>query len=82
VHESEIPALIQCAKRLKGCWRGIVSRVCSLWPTPIKKIGPQGIDAATRIVGFFVSAMGVGLIFHGAVEFLQSYGVLLNGVAK
>ncbi|KJZ37003.1 NAAT family transporter [Pseudomonas sp. B21-040] len=48
----------------------------------LKKIGPQGIDAATRIVGFFVSAMGVGLIFHGTVEFLQSYGVLLNAVAK
>src|ERR1044071_665199 len=28
-------------------------------------IGPAGIDAATRIVGFFVSAIGVGLIFHG-----------------
>ena len=26
----EIPALIQFAKRLKGYWRGIVSRVC--WP--------------------------------------------------
>jgi len=48
--------------------------------TILKKIGPQGIDAATRIVGFFVSAMGVGLIFHGIVEFLQSYGVLLGGV--
>ncbi len=42
----------------------------------MKKVGPQGIDAATRIVGFFVAAMGVGLIFHGVVEFLQSYGVL------
>jgi multiple antibiotic resistance protein len=49
--------------------------------TILKKIGPQGIDAATRIVGFFVSAMGVGLIFHGIVEFLQLYGVLLGGVA-
>lgn len=48
----------------------------------LSKIGPQGIDAATRIVGFFVSAMGVGLIFHGTVEFLQSYGVLLGGAAK
>ncbi|MDO9321625.1 MAG: MarC family protein [Pseudomonas sp.] len=47
----------------------------------LTKIGPQGIDAATRIVGFFVAAMGVGLIFHGSVEFLQSYGVLLGGVA-
>jgi multiple antibiotic resistance protein len=26
--------------------------------------------------------MGVGLISHGAVEFLQSYGVLLNGVTR
>lgn len=47
----------------------------------LTKIGPQGIDAATRIVGFFVAAMGVGLIFHGSVEFLQSYGVLLGGAA-
>ena len=47
----------------------------------LKKLGPQGLDAATRIVGFFVAAMGVGLIFHGMVEFLQSYGVLLGGVA-
>jgi multiple antibiotic resistance protein len=45
----------------------------------LSKIGPQGVDAATRIVGFFVSAMGGGLIFHGTVEFLQSYGVLLGG---
>lgn len=44
----------------------------------MKKVGAQGIDAATRIVGFFVAAMGVGLIFHGIVEFLQSYGVLVG----
>ncbi len=36
----------------------------------------MGIDAATRIVGFFVSAMGVGLIFHGVIEAFQDYGVL------
>jgi multiple antibiotic resistance protein len=40
------------------------------------RIGPMGIDAATRIVGFFVSAMGVGLIFHGVIEAFQDYGVL------
>jgi multiple antibiotic resistance protein len=40
----------------------------------LSRIGPQGIDAATRIVGFFVSAMGMGLIFHGVVEAIQSYG--------
>jgi len=39
------------------------------------RIGPRGIDAATRIVGFFVSAMGMGLIFHGVVEALQTYGI-------
>ena len=42
----------------------------------LTKVGPKGIDAATRIVGFFVSAMGMGLIFHGMLEYLQSYGVL------
>jgi multiple antibiotic resistance protein len=40
------------------------------------KIGPQGVDAATRIVGFFVSAMGMGLIFHGLIEVLQQYGAI------
>jgi multiple antibiotic resistance protein len=35
------------------------------------RIGPMGIDAITRLVGFFVSAMGVGLVFHGIVEALQ-----------
>lgn len=38
-------------------------------------VGPRGIDAATRIVGFFVSAMGMGLIFHGVIEALQTYGI-------
>ncbi len=42
----------------------------------MKRVGPMGIDAATRIVGFFVSAIGMGLIFHGAVEALQTYGVI------
>jgi multiple antibiotic resistance protein len=34
----------------------------------VKRIGPLGLDAATRIVGFFVAAMGVGLVFHGVKE--------------
>jgi hypothetical protein len=42
----------------------------------LTKIGPKGIDAATRITGFFVSAMGMGLFFNGIVEFLQSYGFI------
>ena len=40
-----------------------------------KKLGPMGIDAATRIVGFFVSAMGVGLIFDGVLEVLETHGM-------
>jgi multiple antibiotic resistance protein len=39
------------------------------------RIGPRGIDAATRIVGFFVAAMGVGLIFHGVIEAIQTYSL-------
>ena len=35
--------------------------------------GPRGIDAATHIVGFFVAAMGMGLIFHGVTEAIQTY---------
>jgi multiple antibiotic resistance protein len=41
----------------------------------LARIGARGIDAATRIVGFFVSAMGMGLIFHGVIEALQTYGI-------
>jgi multiple antibiotic resistance protein len=40
-----------------------------------RKIGPMGIDAATRIVGFFVSAIGVGLIFDGVIEALEMHGL-------
>jgi multiple antibiotic resistance protein len=43
--------------------------------TLVARLGPRGIDAATRLVGFFVSAMGMGLIFHGVIEALQSYGL-------
>ena len=41
----------------------------------MRRLGPKGIDAATRLVGFFVSAMGVGLIFHGLTEVLAGYGI-------
>jgi multiple antibiotic resistance protein len=36
-------------------------------------IGPHGINAATPIVGFFVASIGVGLIFHGVMEAIQTY---------
>jgi len=42
----------------------------------IGRIGPLGVDAATRLVGFFVSAMGMGLIFHGLVEAIGQYGIM------
>jgi len=39
----------------------------------VRYVGPHGIDAATRIVGFFVAAIGMGLIFHGLTEAIQTY---------
>ncbi len=39
-------------------------------------IGPKGVDAATRIIGFFVASMGMGLVFHGVVQALQQYGIV------
>jgi len=39
----------------------------------VKRIGKKGIDAATRITGFFVATMGMGLIFHGLSEFIKSF---------
>ncbi len=38
----------------------------------VKRIGPAGLDAATRIVGFFVAAMGGGLVFHGIMEAIKT----------
>ena len=38
--------------------------------------GQKGIDAASRLVGFFVAAMGMGLIFHGVIDALRSYGII------
>jgi multiple antibiotic resistance protein len=40
-----------------------------------EKLGAMGIDAVTRIVGFFVSAMGVALVFDGVIEALETHGV-------
>ncbi len=41
----------------------------------VDRMGPMGIDAITRIVGLFVSAMGVGLIFNGIIEALETHGM-------
>lgn len=54
----------------------LVTFVCLAYAEKLtNKLGPMGIDAATRIVGFFVSAMGVGLIFDGVIEVLETHGV-------
>ena len=37
--------------------------------------GPRGIDAATRIVGFFVASMGIGMAFDGVIEALEMHGM-------
>jgi len=53
----------------------VVTHLCLAYAKKIlRRIGPKEIDAATRIVGFFVSTMGMGLIFHGVVEAIQTYG--------
>jgi multiple antibiotic resistance protein len=50
----------------------LVTYVCLAYAKKVVgRIGPMGIDAVTRIVGFFVSAMGMGLVFHGVVEAFQ-----------
>jgi multiple antibiotic resistance protein len=43
------------------------------------RLGAKGVDAATRIVGFFVAAMGMGLVFHGVIEALQTYRIIPLG---
>ncbi len=50
-----------------------VTYLCLVFAEKLSKaLGPLGIDAASRIVGFFVSAMGVGLVFDGIVEAAQT----------
>jgi multiple antibiotic resistance protein len=39
----------------------------------LSRLGPLAIDAVTRLVGFFVSAIGMGLVFHGLVEAISTY---------
>jgi multiple antibiotic resistance protein len=54
----------------------LVTYICLAYAEKLtQRIGPMGIDAATRIVGFFVSAIGVGLIFDGVIEALEMHGV-------
>ena len=53
-----------------------VTYLCLIYASKLsEKLGPMGIDATTRIVGFFVSAIGVALIFDGVIEALEIHGV-------
>ena len=53
-----------------------VTYLCLAYADRLTKwLGPMGIDATTRIVGFFVSAIGVGLIFDGVIEALELHGL-------
>jgi multiple antibiotic resistance protein len=54
----------------------LVTYLCLIYAAKLSdKLGPRGIDAITRIVDFFVSAIGVALVFDGAIEALESHGV-------
>jgi len=54
----------------------VVTYWCLVYASKLsEKLGAMGIDAITRIVGFFVSAMGVALIFNGVIEALETHGV-------
>ncbi len=54
----------------------LVTYLCLIYAGKLsEKLGAMGIDAITRIVGFFVSAMGVALIFDGVIEALETHGV-------
>jgi multiple antibiotic resistance protein len=53
-----------------------VTYLCLIYASKLSnKLGAMGIDAITRIVGFFVSAIGVGLIFDGVIEALERHGM-------
>ncbi|HEY4744800.1 MAG TPA: MarC family protein [Desulfuromonadaceae bacterium] len=39
----------------------------------LRRVGPLAIDAITRLVGFFIAAMGMGLIFHGLAEAVREF---------
>ncbi len=56
----------------------LVTYLCLAYASKLSaKLGPMGIDAITRIVGFFVSAIGVALIFDGVIEVLETHGLTI-----
>jgi multiple antibiotic resistance protein len=69
---SELPSLIAMVA-------AILATIGATYPflayadTILGRIGQRGIDAATRIPGFFVSAMGMGLTFYCMTEAIRTY---------
>jgi multiple antibiotic resistance protein len=55
---------------------GIIYLTLTYAKVLMRRIGTKGVDAVSRIVGFFISAMGMGLVFHGIIEALQNYHVI------
>jgi multiple antibiotic resistance protein len=72
--KSQIPSFLAISAAIVATM--FTTYICLAYARKLtQRIGPMGIDAATRIVGFFVSAIGVGLIFDGVFEALQSHGM-------
>jgi len=69
---AEVPSLIAIVAAILATM-SVTYLFLAYADTILGRIGPRGIDAATRIVGFFVAAMGVGLIFHGVTEAIRTY---------
>jgi multiple antibiotic resistance protein len=54
----------------------LVTFLCLAYADRVTRyLGPLGINAVTRIVGFFVSAMGVSLVFNGVMAAIDAHGV-------
>ncbi len=72
--ETELASFVAIAAAILATM--FVSYLCLVYAGKLsEKLGAMGIDAITRIVGFFVSAMGVALIFNGIIEALETHGV-------
>ena len=72
--DEELPSFVALAAAIVMTM--VVTYLCLAHADKLAKwLGPMGIDAATRIVGFFVSAIGVGLIFDGVIEALEMHGL-------
>jgi multiple antibiotic resistance protein len=52
---------------------GIVTYICLFLSIPLmKKLGKNGIDILTRMMGFFILAIAVNLVYGGILELIKS----------